>query len=120
MSRILIIDDEKNIRRTFGMVLKSEGFKVTEAASGEDGLVELEKNGADLYTDFGGFSRLRAQAREGSGQGARAAAEQAEALLLGMMIKSMRAGVGAAREIWSRMACMASDSPIIRWRLRSF
>ncbi len=51
--------------------------------------------GADLYTDFGGFSRLRAQAREGSAEGARTAAEQAEALLLGMMIKSMRAGVGA-------------------------
>jgi two-component system, NtrC family, nitrogen regulation response regulator NtrX len=47
-ARILIIDDEKNIRRTFGMVLKSEGFTISEAASGEEGLAEFEKHGADL------------------------------------------------------------------------
>ena len=50
--------------------------------------------GADLYADFSGFSRLRAEARDGSAEGARSAAEQMEALMLGMMIKSMRAGAG--------------------------
>ncbi len=48
MSRILIIDDEKNIRRTFGMVLKSEGFEVAEAASGEEGLDAWRADGADV------------------------------------------------------------------------
>ncbi|MBC8423995.1 response regulator, partial [bacterium] len=48
MSRILIIDDEKNIRRTFGMVLKSEGFEVAEAASGEEGLEAWRADGADV------------------------------------------------------------------------
>ncbi|MBC8426672.1 sigma-54-dependent Fis family transcriptional regulator [bacterium] len=48
MSRILIIDDEKNIRRTFGMVLKSEGFEVVEAGSGEDGLDLWRAEGADV------------------------------------------------------------------------
>ncbi len=48
MSRILIIDDEKNIRRTFGMVLKSEGFEVAEAADGEAGLEAWRADGADV------------------------------------------------------------------------
>ena len=38
MTRILICDDEKNIRRTFGMVLGSEGHTVLEAESGEQAL----------------------------------------------------------------------------------
>ena len=31
--RILIVDDEKNIRRTLGMILRAEGFAVTDAAT---------------------------------------------------------------------------------------
>ncbi len=42
--RVLIIDDERNIRRTFQMVLTSEGFAVDTAESGEQG---LEKLGAE-------------------------------------------------------------------------
>ncbi|HPF36106.1 MAG TPA: sigma-54 dependent transcriptional regulator [Candidatus Krumholzibacteria bacterium] len=48
MNRILICDDERNIRRTFGMVLGSEGFQVAEAESGEDALDHLKREGADL------------------------------------------------------------------------
>ena len=48
MARILIIDDEKNIRRTFGMVLKGEGFEVIEAESGEAGLELWRSEGADV------------------------------------------------------------------------
>jgi len=48
MNRILICDDERNIRRTFGMVLSSEGFQVAEAESGEDALALLKREGADL------------------------------------------------------------------------
>ncbi len=46
--RILVIDDEKNIRRTLGMVLAPEGFDVAEAGSAEEGLAALAKEPADL------------------------------------------------------------------------
>jgi two-component system nitrogen regulation response regulator NtrX len=36
--RVLIIDDERNIRRTFKMVLSGEGFAVDVAETGEQGL----------------------------------------------------------------------------------
>ncbi len=48
MSRILIVDDEKNIRRTFGMVLSGEGFEVDEAESGEAALEKLSAGVPDL------------------------------------------------------------------------
>ncbi|EYF01611.1 sigma-54-dependent transcriptional regulator [Chondromyces apiculatus] len=35
---ILVVDDERNIRRTLDMVLTGEGFRVVEAASAEDAL----------------------------------------------------------------------------------
>ena len=39
MSRhVLIVDDEKNIRRTFKMVLETEGFVVSVAETGEQAL----------------------------------------------------------------------------------
>ena len=39
MSRhVLIVDDEKNIRRTFKMVLEAEGFTVSTAETGEEAL----------------------------------------------------------------------------------
>jgi two-component system nitrogen regulation response regulator NtrX len=46
--RILIVDDEKNIRRTLAMVLRPEGFETTEAESGEAALAALGESGADL------------------------------------------------------------------------
>src|SRR6185369_13279429 len=45
---VLIVDDEKNIRRTVRMVLEGEGFNVEEAASGEEALARLPDIGADL------------------------------------------------------------------------
>ncbi len=48
MPTVLIIDDERNIRRTFGMVLQAEGFDVLDAADGEAGLALLESDGADV------------------------------------------------------------------------
>lgn len=38
MSTILIIDDEKAIRKTLGEILSYEGYKIDEAADGEEGL----------------------------------------------------------------------------------
>lgn len=54
----------------------------------------MNLSAADVYTDFSGFARLRAEVRDGTGErGAQAreqVAQQAEALLLGLVIKSMR------------------------------
>jgi len=44
--RILIIDDETNIRKTLRMILKSEGYRVDEAADGESA---IEKVGSANY-----------------------------------------------------------------------
>jgi len=38
---ILIVDDERNIRRTLGLVLRGEGYSVVEAASAEEALEKL-------------------------------------------------------------------------------
>ena len=44
MSQILIIDDERAIRKTLGEILSYEGYKVEEAADGEEGIrLALEK-----------------------------------------------------------------------------
>ncbi len=45
---ILVVDDEKNIRRTLRMVLEGAGFGVRDAGSAEDGLKELEAGDIDL------------------------------------------------------------------------
>ncbi len=45
---ILIVDDERNIRRTFGMVLRAEGFAVREAESGEAALAAARSEPCDL------------------------------------------------------------------------
>src|SRR4051812_544620 len=45
---ILLVDDEKNIRRTLRMVLEGEGYSVVEAESAEEGLKLLEAEPVDL------------------------------------------------------------------------
>jgi DNA-binding NtrC family response regulator len=45
---ILIVDDEKNIRRTLQMVLSGAGFDTLEAGSAEEGLELLEESEVDL------------------------------------------------------------------------
>ena len=47
-STVLIVDDEKNIRRTVRMVLEGEGFGVEEASSGEEALARLPEVAADV------------------------------------------------------------------------
>lgn len=46
--RILVIDDEKNIRKTLGLVLEGEGYEVESFGTAQDGLNYLDKEGADL------------------------------------------------------------------------
>ncbi len=44
MAKILIIDDEKGIRRTLREILEYEGYDVTEAVDGIEGLNEIKLN----------------------------------------------------------------------------
>ena len=45
---ILVVDDEKNIRRTLRMVLETEGYAVSEAETAEEALKILEAEPVDL------------------------------------------------------------------------
>src|ERR1041385_4380910 len=42
MAEILIIDDEKSIRKTLGEILSFEGYKIEEASDGEEGLKKFK------------------------------------------------------------------------------
>jgi len=48
VATILVVDDEKNIRRTLRMVLEGSGFNTLEAGSAEDCLDTLNNNEVDL------------------------------------------------------------------------
>lgn len=48
MKRILIIEDEKKIRRVLQLELEHEGYSVTTAEDGEEGLEKFKKNYYDL------------------------------------------------------------------------
>lgn len=47
-TRILVVDDEKNIRRTLRMVLEGPGYQVVEAGSAEEALRLLDDEDMDL------------------------------------------------------------------------
>jgi len=46
--RVLIVDDEKNIRRTLAMILQADGYAVRQAESGEAALALLTEAPAEL------------------------------------------------------------------------
>jgi two-component system nitrogen regulation response regulator NtrX len=46
--RILVVDDEAEIRRSVRMILEYEGYDVLEAASGPEGLTLIERDTPDL------------------------------------------------------------------------
>jgi DNA-binding NtrC family response regulator len=48
MNRILIIDDDRQLRMSFSRLLSGEGYQVTGVASGEEGLAYLEKQSPAL------------------------------------------------------------------------
>ncbi len=48
MADILIIDDEKAIRKTLSEILSFEGYKIDEAADGEEGLKKFREKTYDL------------------------------------------------------------------------
>ncbi len=47
-ARILVVDDEAEIRRSVRMILEYEGYDVQEASSGPEGLALIEKEPPDL------------------------------------------------------------------------
>jgi DNA-binding NtrC family response regulator len=46
--RILLVDDEKNIRLTLSHVLETEGYQVATAVNGEDALQQMQEQEYDL------------------------------------------------------------------------
>ncbi len=48
MANILIIDDEKSIRKTLSEILSYEGYKIDEAGDGEEGLKKFSDKAYDL------------------------------------------------------------------------
>jgi two-component system nitrogen regulation response regulator NtrX len=48
MSNILIIDDEKAIRKTLSEILSYEGYKIEEAGDGEEGLKRFKEKNYDV------------------------------------------------------------------------
>lgn len=48
MSNILIVDDEKAIRKTLGEILSYEGYKIDEAGDGEEGLKRFKEKAYDV------------------------------------------------------------------------
>ena len=47
-ARILVVDDEMEIRRSVRMILEYEGYDVLEASSGPEGIALVEKESPDL------------------------------------------------------------------------
>src|SRR3982750_525766 len=47
-SRILVIDDEAEIRRSVRVLFRSEGYEVIEASSGPEGVTLAERDAPDL------------------------------------------------------------------------
>jgi two-component system, NtrC family, response regulator AtoC len=66
MAKVLVIDDEANLRKVLAALLRRDGYDVTIAEDGEMGMAEFQKNGADaVITDLvmpklGGMEVLRA------------------------------------------------------------
>jgi two-component system, NtrC family, nitrogen regulation response regulator NtrX len=48
MASILIIDDEKAIRKTLTEILSYEGYKIDEASDGEEGLKRFSEKAYDI------------------------------------------------------------------------
>lgn len=48
MTRVLVVEDEESYREALSYMLRKEGFDVIEAANGDQGLSEYDRNGADI------------------------------------------------------------------------
>jgi DNA-binding NtrC family response regulator len=104
---VLVVDDEKNIRRTLRMVLEGEGYEVEEAPSAEEGLEQLE--GADLVI-------LDVRLPKMSGLEALAKVREADPALPVLMI-SGHASVGEAVQAVQSGATDFFEKPLDRDRV---
>jgi len=48
LTRVLVVDDERNMRTTLRDILEDQGFHVSTAASGERAVKMCERNGYDV------------------------------------------------------------------------
>jgi len=48
MNKILVVDDDANIRKLVGVILRDAGFDVCEATDGRDALLKFDENRIDL------------------------------------------------------------------------
>ena len=48
MSRVLVVDDEANLRKVLAAMLRKEGHEVSMASDGEQALAEISKNKTDV------------------------------------------------------------------------
>ena len=48
MAQILIVDDDAQLRQSFGKIMEAEGYEVRTAGSGEAGVAEVEREAPDL------------------------------------------------------------------------
>ncbi|MFN0060901.1 MAG: sigma-54-dependent transcriptional regulator [Myxococcaceae bacterium] len=48
MAKVLVIDDEANLRKVLATMLRRSGYEVTVTSDGEQGLAEFQKNSADI------------------------------------------------------------------------
>ena len=48
MAKVLVVDDEANLRKVLAAMLRRDGYDVSVAPDGEVGLAEVNKNGADV------------------------------------------------------------------------
>lgn len=72
MTRVLLVDDEPDMRLLLRMTLERVGYEVSEAASGEDALAGLEKLRPDLVLldlnlpGMSGFGVMEVMRRSGT------------------------------------------------------
>src|SRR5215471_4109274 len=72
-ARVLVVDDDRNLRQSLASNIKSWGFKVEEACDGQEALEKMETFGPHLLvTDLvmprlDGFELLRALRAQGAG-----------------------------------------------------
>jgi len=51
--RVLVVDDEQNLRKVLAATLQREGYEVTVCSNGEEALLAMERDGADvIVTDL--------------------------------------------------------------------
>ncbi len=71
MAKILVVDDERNVRSLVKRILEEQGHQVVTLATGEEALVELRKNDFDLLVldlklpGISGVELLKRMANEG-------------------------------------------------------